>query len=130
MPELPDIVAYLQALQTRVVGHPLSRIRLASPFLLRSVDPPVEAVDGKTVRGLRRIGKRIVFEFGGDLYAVLHLMIAGRLHWADKGAKINALTYAQLLQWAKNMKNQTGQARFGMPVGTNGLINRYKKLRR
>src|SRR5258708_22435402 len=90
MPELPDIVAYLAALQTRVVGHPLRRIRLASPFLLRTFDPPVEAVDGKTVRGLRRIGKRIVFEFDGDLNAVLHLMIAGRLHWADQGAKINA----------------------------------------
>jgi len=90
MPELPDIVAYLSALETRVVGHTLSHIRLASPFLLRTFDPPVEAVDGKTVCGLRRIGKRIVFEFGGDLYAVLHLMIAGRLHWADQGAKIHA----------------------------------------
>jgi len=90
MPELPDIVAYLSALETRVVGRTLGRIRLASPFLLRSVDPPVEAVGGKAIRGLRRIGKRIVFGFDGDLYAVLHLMIAGRLHWAERGAKINA----------------------------------------
>jgi len=90
MPELPDIVAYLSALETRVVGRTLGRIRLASPFLLRTVDPPVEAVGGKSIRGLRRIGKRIVFGFEGDLYAVLHLMIAGRLHWGERGAKIAA----------------------------------------
>jgi formamidopyrimidine-DNA glycosylase len=90
MPELPDIVAYLEALQSRVVGHPLTRIRIASPFLLRTVDPPAEALEGRTVEGLRRIGKRIVFGVEGDLYAVLHLMIAGRLHWAEKGAKIPA----------------------------------------
>jgi formamidopyrimidine-DNA glycosylase len=90
MPELPDIVAYLEALQTRVLGRTLLRIRLASPFLLRTFDPPVEAVDGRKVIGLRRIGKRIVLGFDGDLHAVLHLMIAGRLHWSALGAKINA----------------------------------------
>jgi formamidopyrimidine-DNA glycosylase len=90
MPELPDIVAYLEALQSRVVGHPLTRVRIVSPFLLRTYDPPPEAVEGKKVVGLRRLGKRIVFAFEGDLLAVLHLMIAGRLHWAEKGAKVNA----------------------------------------
>jgi formamidopyrimidine-DNA glycosylase len=88
MPELPDIVVYLEALRTRVVGEALRRIRLASPFLLRSVDPPIQAVHGRTVRGLRRIGKRIVMAFEGDLFLVLHLMIAGRLHWKAAGAKL------------------------------------------
>jgi formamidopyrimidine-DNA glycosylase len=90
MPELPDIVAYLAALESRVVGHMLQRIRLASPFLLRTVDPPVEAFEGKKVVGLRRMGKRLVFVVEGDVFAVLHLMIAGRLHWAEKGAKVPA----------------------------------------
>ena len=90
MPELPDIVAYIDALQARVVGRTLTRLRITSPFLLRSVDPPVEDIEGRRVTGLRRIGKRIVFAFDGGLYAVLHLMIAGRLHWTDKAGK-NAL---------------------------------------
>jgi formamidopyrimidine-DNA glycosylase len=89
VPELPDIVAYLDALRPRVVGHPLTRVRLASPFLLRTVDPPVEAIEGKTVVELRRLGKRLVFGFDG-LFAVLHLMIAGRLHWGEKGARVQA----------------------------------------
>src|SRR5579883_1869989 len=88
MPELPDLVAYLEALQARVVGRTLRRVRLASPFLLRTVDPPVEAIEGKTVLGLRRMGKRLVFAVEGDLFAVLHLMIAGRLHWAESGAEV------------------------------------------
>jgi len=90
MPELPDIVAYLWALDPRLVGLTLRRIRLASPFLLRTVDPPVEAFQGKRVVGLRRMGKRLVFAVEGDVFAVLHLMIAGRLHWAEKGAKVPA----------------------------------------
>ena len=90
MPELPDIVAYLESLQARVGGRTLLRLRIASPFLLRTYDPPAEAVEGKKILGLRRMGKRIVFAFEGGLYAVLHLMIAGRLHWAEKGAKIPA----------------------------------------
>jgi formamidopyrimidine-DNA glycosylase len=88
MPELPDIVVYLEALQRRIVGQPLERLRLASPFLVRSVDPPIREVQGKTIRGLRRLGKRIVIVFDGDLFLVLHLMIAGRLHWKPAGAKI------------------------------------------
>ncbi len=87
MPELPDIVVYLEALHRRVAGKVLERIRLASPFLLRSVDPPLAQAHGQTVRGLRRLGKRIVFELDDELFLVLHLMIAGRLHWKSRGAK-------------------------------------------
>jgi formamidopyrimidine-DNA glycosylase len=87
MPELPDIVVYLECLERRVAGRPLQKVRLASPFLLRSVEPPLAQAEGKTVRGLRRLGKRIVFELEGDLFLVLHLMIAGRLHWKAARAK-------------------------------------------
>jgi formamidopyrimidine-DNA glycosylase len=95
MPELPDISAYLAALTPRVLGQPLEAIRIASPFLLRTVDPPLSAFEGKPIQALRRIGKRIVFEFGTEpqcepcsllpvpCFLVLHLMIAGRLHWHD-----------------------------------------------
>jgi formamidopyrimidine-DNA glycosylase len=88
MPELPDIEAYLGALQTRVVGERLTRIRIASPFLLRSVEPPLSSVEGQMVRELRRVGKRIAFGFENDLWLALHLMIAGRLHWRPAGAKL------------------------------------------
>ncbi len=81
MPELPDITAYLTALTPRVVGQTLERLRIASPLLLRTARPPITAIEGKTVRTLRRIGKRIVFCFDEELFLVLHLMIAGRLHW-------------------------------------------------
>ncbi len=81
MPELPDIVVYLEALAPRVLGQPLERVRLASPFLLRSVAPPLSAAFGRRVVGLRRLGKRIVFVLEDDLFLVLHLMIAGRLRW-------------------------------------------------
>lgn len=90
MPELPDVTVYLEALERRILGAPLERVRLASPFLLRSVDPPLAEVNGRTVRGLRRLGKRIVIELEGDLFLVLHLMIAGRLHWREPGARIPA----------------------------------------
>ena len=81
MPELPDITVYLEALRARIVGRPLLRIRVAGPSWLRSVDPPLAAVEGRRVRGLRRLGKRIAIELDGELFVVLHLMIAGRLHW-------------------------------------------------
>ena len=96
MPELPDITAYLTALEPRVVGQPLEHLRIASPLLLRTAVPRIETIEGRTVRSLRRIGKRIVFVFDGDaphsgplaldpepMFLVLHLMIAGRLHWRD-----------------------------------------------
>jgi formamidopyrimidine-DNA glycosylase len=83
MPELPDITAYITALQSRVVGQPLEALRISSPLLLRTAVPPIQTIEGKTVRSLRRIGKRIVFVFDDDLFLVLHLMIAGRLHWRE-----------------------------------------------
>src|SRR6185312_878898 len=89
MPELPDIAAYISALEPRIVGQPLEQVRLASPFLLRTVQPPVAAVEGKMVRELRRIGKRIAIGVEGDLWMVLHLMIAGRLHWKHPQAKLS-----------------------------------------
>jgi formamidopyrimidine-DNA glycosylase len=88
MPELPDIAAYLNALETRVVGQPMEHVRLPSAFLLRTVDPPISAVEGHVVLALRRVGKRIAFGFDNDLWLVLHLMIAGRLHWRALGAKL------------------------------------------
>src|SRR3984957_5000994 len=88
MPELPDITAYLAALEPRIVGQPLEHVRMASAFLLRTVQPPVASVEGRVVRELRRIGKRIAIGLEGDVWLVLHLMIAGRLHWRPAGAKL------------------------------------------
>jgi formamidopyrimidine-DNA glycosylase len=88
MPELPDIMAYIVALEPRIVGKRLEHIRLGAPFLLRTAIPPVTDAEGRTVRGLRRIGKRIAIGLDGDLWLVLHLMIAGRLHWRAVGAKL------------------------------------------
>src|SRR6266568_6587975 len=88
MPELPDIAAYISALESRIVAQPIERVRLASPFLLRTAQPPVADVEGRVVRELRRIGKRIAIGVEGDLWLVLHLMIAGRLHWKPAQAKI------------------------------------------
>ncbi len=88
MPELPDISAYLSALEPRIARQPLTQVRIASPFLLRTVQPRIEDVEGHTVRSLHRIGKRIAIEFDNGLWLVLHLMIAGRLHWRPLGAKL------------------------------------------
>ena len=88
MPELPDIAAYISALESRIVGQPVERVRLTSPFLLRTAQPPVTSVEGRVVRKLRRIGKRIAIGVAGDLWLVLHLMIAGRLHWRTPKAKL------------------------------------------
>ena len=87
MPELPDVAVYIEALEARIAGATLERVRLASPFLLRSVDPPITAAANRRVTGLRRLGKRIVIGLDGDLFLMLHLMIAGRLHWKAAGAK-------------------------------------------
>jgi formamidopyrimidine-DNA glycosylase len=103
VPELPDIALYLEALAPRVINQPLDRLRLGNPFLVRTIDPPVSAVEGRTVAGLRRLGKRIVFAFEGDLFLVLHLMIAGRLRWRDRGAVI---------------PGKVGLAAFDFPTGT------------
>jgi formamidopyrimidine-DNA glycosylase len=88
MPELPDIAAYIAALEPRILNQPLERVRLISAFLLRTADPPIEALEGQTVREIRRIGKRIAIGVDGDLWLVLHLMIAGRLHWRPRDAKL------------------------------------------
>ncbi len=88
MPELPDIAAYITALEPRIIDRPLEHVRLASAFLLRTAQPPITEIEGHAVRELRRIGKRIAFGFDNDLWMVLHLMIAGRLHWKAAGAKL------------------------------------------
>ena len=88
MPELPDITIYLEALTARVLGQPLERLRIGNPFLVRTIEPAPAELAGRRVVGLRRIGKRIVFALDGDLFIVLHLMIAGRLRWRERGAAI------------------------------------------
>jgi formamidopyrimidine-DNA glycosylase len=103
MPELPDIELYLHALRPRIVGQQLERIRIASPFLVRSVDPPVHAVEGRNVRGLERLGKRVVWEIDDDLFLVIHLMIAGRFKWKARGTKV---------------PGKVGLAAFDFPAGT------------
>jgi formamidopyrimidine-DNA glycosylase len=105
MPELPDVTAYLVALKSRIVGQPLTGIRIASPFLLRSVDPPLREAFGKPVVGLRRVGKRIVMELSDQLFVIIHLMIAGRLHWKDAPA-------------ARIPGGKRGLAAFDFPTGT------------
>ena len=103
MPELPDIALYLHALTPRILGAPLERLRIASPFVLRSTDPAPAEMEGRTVRAVRRLGKRIVLELEGERYAVLHLMIAGRLRWRAPGAAI---------------PGRAGLAAFDFPGGT------------
>jgi formamidopyrimidine-DNA glycosylase len=103
MPELPDIALYLDALAPRVVGKQLERLRIASPFLLRTADPPVADLVGRTIRDVRRLGKRIVLALEDDYFVVLHLMIAGRLHWKSSGAPI---------------PRRAGLAAFDFPNGT------------
>lgn len=97
MPELPDIVAYIEALEPRVLDHPIREIRIASPFVLRSVDPPLSEASGKKVTHLRRLGKRIVFVLEDELFIVIHLMIAGRFHWKEKPTKPNRQTLASFV---------------------------------
>lgn len=100
MPELPDLTIYLEHLQSLLTGHTLERIRIASPFLLRSVDPPIQAAEGKRVAGLRRVGKRMVIELEDHLFLVLHLMIAGRLHWRAKGTTLSGKIHLAAFDFA------------------------------
>ncbi len=93
MPELPDIAGYITALEPRIVEETLERVRIVTPFLLRTVEPPVTQVEGTTVREIRRIGKRIAFGMENNFWLVLHLMIAGRLHWRPRGAKLTGRQY-------------------------------------
>src|SRR5437773_2328677 len=103
MPELPDVLLYIESLRPRVVNQTLERVRLASPFVVRSVMPPISALANREVRGLRRLGKQIVLEFEGDLFLVIHLMIAGRFQWKEPGAKV---------------PGKVGLAAFEFPSGT------------
>jgi formamidopyrimidine-DNA glycosylase len=103
MPELPDVVIYIEALSARVVGHPLEKVRIGNPFVIRTIDPPPQALEGRRVTGLRRMGKRIVFAFEDDYFMVVHLMIAGRFRWRDRGASI---------------PGKVGMAAFDFPTGT------------
>ncbi len=103
MPEFPDVTVYIEALSERVLNQPIQKIRIGSPFIVRSFDPPIAAAEGRRVLGLRRLGKRIVFELEDDLFLIVHLMIAGRFHWKPKGAKI---------------ARKYGQAAFDFPDGT------------
>jgi formamidopyrimidine-DNA glycosylase len=114
MPELPDISAYLSALEARILGQMLERVRLASFALLRTAQLPLESVDGRVVRELRRIGKRIAIGLEGDLWLVLHLMIAGRLHWKPAGAKLGG---------------RNALAAFDFPTGTLVLTEAGSKRR-
>jgi len=114
VPELPDITVYIEALEARVVGQPLERVRIAKPFLLRSVDPPISAANGKYVGGVRRMGKRIVLELEDDLFLVIHLMIAGRLRWVPAGGKV---------------PGKIGLAAFDFPNGTLILTEAGSKRR-
>jgi formamidopyrimidine-DNA glycosylase len=88
LPELPDVVVYIEALTRQVVGQRLERLNLLSPFVLRSVDPPIDSINGQIVRGVRRVGKRIVLTFDADVFLVIHLMIAGRLRWREPKQKL------------------------------------------
>ena len=114
MPELPDITVYIEALEARIVGQPLERIRIAKPFLLRSVDPPISAAHGKKVVGVRRMGKRIVLELEDELFLIIHLMIAGRLRWQPSGTKV---------------PGKLGLAAFDFPNGTLILTEAGSKRR-
>ncbi|MBI4474204.1 MAG: formamidopyrimidine-DNA glycosylase [Acidobacteria bacterium] len=114
MPELPDVVVYIESLQPRIVGQKLERVRIASPFVLRSVTPPISAVVEKTVRGLRRLGKQIVLHFDDDLFIIIHLMIAGRFQWKQPRAKI---------------PGKLGLAAFDFPSGTLLLTEAGSKKR-
>ena len=87
MPELPDVTVYIEALRSRIAGQVLREVKVASPFVLRSVDPPISAAGGHTVTGIERLGKRVVIGLDGDLWIVIHLMIAGRFRWLAPGKK-------------------------------------------
>src|SRR5215467_12917771 len=114
MPELPDVVVYIEALESRIAGQPIERARLLSPFVLRSVNPSFSEIEGKRVIGLRRLGKQIVFCLENDIFVVIHLMIAGRFQWKAKG---------------KSAAGRLGLASFDFPSGTLILTEAGSKKR-
>ncbi len=127
MPELPDITVYVEALRSRILGEPLVEVRLATPFLLRTVEPPLEALIGLGVRTVARMGKRIVIGFEGDLFVVLHLMVAGRLHWKPRSAKPGRksdLAAFEFLSGALTLTEAGTKRRASLHVvrGTAGLV--------
>ena len=123
MPELPDVLLYIECLKPRVLGQPLERVRLASPFVVRSVSPPMSAIEGRTVRALLRLGKQIVLEFDGDLFLVVHLMIAGRFQWREAQAGQRAADKAA------KIPGKLGLAAFDFPAGTLILTEAGSKKR-
>ena len=114
MPELPDVLLYIESLKPRILGQTLEHVRLASPFVVRSVAPPISTINGQKVLGIRRLGKQIVFEFNGDLFLVIHLMIAGRFQWKERGARV---------------PGKLGLAAFDFPSGTLLLTEAGSKRR-
>src|SRR5438067_2022813 len=114
MPELPDVLVYIEALESRIVGQTIERARLLSPFVLRSVSPPFSAVEGKRVKELRRLGKQIVFSLDDELFMIIHLMIAGRFQWKAKG---------------KSVGGRLGLASFDFPSGSLILTEAASKKR-
>jgi formamidopyrimidine-DNA glycosylase len=114
MPELPDVLLYIESLKPRIINQTLERVRLASPFVVRSVTPPISAIQNRQVHALRRLGKQIVLEFEGDLFLIVHLMIAGRFQWKERGAKI---------------PGKLGLAAFDFPSGTLLLTEAGSKKR-
>jgi formamidopyrimidine-DNA glycosylase len=107
MPELPDITVYVEALERRVVGHTLERVIIGSPFLLRTVLPPIQDVQGKRVKAVRRIGKRVAIGLEADLWLVFHLMIAGRLHWFPRGAAVSKRAALARLEFTNGLLTLT-----------------------
>ena len=114
MPELPDVLLYIESLKPRILNQPLEKVRLGSPFVVRSVTPPISAINGKSVRALSRLGKQIIWEFEGELFLVIHLMIAGRFQWKPRDAKI---------------PGKLGLAAFDFPTGTLLLTEAGSKKR-
>src|SRR5437867_2822411 len=120
MPELPDVTVYVEAVAARITGHRLEGVRVASPFLLRSVDPPLATAGGRVVAGVGRLGKRIVIGLEGDVHLVLHLMIAGRLHWkpgrAPEGGRRGPASAAGSPRWP--IPGRIGLAAFDFSSGS------------
>jgi formamidopyrimidine-DNA glycosylase len=114
MPELPDVTVYVERIQALAGGQPLEKVRVASPFLVRTFDPPIDAVEGAVLNSVQRLGKQVVLGLDNDLYVAIHLMIAGRLHWKERGARI---------------PGKVGLAAFDFPVGTMTLTEASSKKR-
>src|SRR5438067_13396887 len=138
MPELPDVLLYIESLKPRILSQQLERVRLASPFVVRSVAPPLSRIHGRTVRALSRLGKQIVWEFDGDLFLVIHLMIAGRFQWREAqarakrerdSAKPEGTRAASINDKDAKVPGKIGLAAFDFPTGTLILTEAGSKKR-